>query len=142
MPPAVPLVYCCALIAAITVFCGAGPSLAVSRMAPGPALALVSPRASSGRAGMLRNLLVILQVAVCFVLLSGAFLLLRGVVVLRRADPGFEVERTLSLKVRLPTDSAGTRDFDTHEFERIRRKLEGLPGVESVSCVRYLPLNS
>lgn len=140
IPPALPFAYCCALVVAITVACGAGPSLAVSRMAPGPALSLVSPRASSTGRGNLRNLLVILQITICFVLLSGAFLLLRGAMELRRVDPGFEVERTLSLNVRLPTEAAATRDFDTHAFERIRRTVERLPGVESVSCVRYLPL--
>ena len=140
IPPALPLIYCCALVVAITVACGAGPSLAVSRMTPGPALSLVSPRASSAGRASLRNLLVVVQISVCFVLLSGAFLLLRGVVELRRSDPGFEVERILWLNVRLPTESGGTRDSDTHAFERIRRTLDELPGVESVSCVRYLPL--
>jgi putative ABC transport system permease protein len=139
IPPSLPLVYCCALVVAITVACGAAPALAVSRLTPGPALALVTTNARR-RVGIGRNLLVILQVAVCFVLLSGAFLLLRGVLQLQRADPGFEVRQTLWLSVRLRADATGARESETRAFERLRLVVDALPGVASVSCVRYLPL--
>jgi predicted permease len=133
LPPSLPFVYCCALILAITVACGFLPSLAVSRMAPNSTLVSLSPRTSRTSKGVAQKLLVIVQVAICFVFLTGSFLLLRAVFDLRHIGPGFDVERTMALNVRLPANTSGT-------FGSLRETIRRVPGVEAVSCVRYLPL--
>ena len=139
MPPSLPVLYCLLVAVALTVACSAAPALTVSRVAPGPALATLGPRATPRRSG-LRRLLVVVQVAVCCVLMIGAFLLLRGFIRMQGVDPGFDVARTLWLDVRLPVSANGVRESEGQGFARIRSRLERVAGVESVSCLRYLPL--
>src|SRR4029077_8268282 len=96
--PSLPLVYCAALVFVVTVVCAIGPAFSVSRMAPGPAIIAGSSRSSGGRPRA-RHVLVIAQVAICFVLLSGASLLFHDLLRIRAIDPGFDTTHTMSVEV-------------------------------------------
>jgi putative ABC transport system permease protein len=87
-----------------------------------------------------RDLLVMLQVAVAFVLLIGAGLMIRSLVNLQRVDGGYETTGVLTARVDLNwtryTSAAQVRDFATGLFSRV----EGQPGVISMAVSSDFPL--
>src|SRR6266568_2938523 len=96
------------------------------------------PRLSKSR---LRNLLVIIQISVCFVLLIGAGLLVRGLQQAHATDPGFDLKHVLvvheDLRVR------GYDHVRAAEFYRsLRERLQTLPGVRAVSLAATVPLGN
>ncbi|MCI0487741.1 MAG: ABC transporter permease [Blastocatellia bacterium] len=88
----------------------------------------------------IRALLVIAEVALTFVLLVGAGLLVRTLMHLQSIDPGFEAENVLTVQMTLPeakfTSAQQVRGF----YRQITERIEALPGVESVGLVNILPL--
>jgi putative ABC transport system permease protein len=95
---------------------------------------------SAGRQ-RLRSALVVAQVAVSFVLLIGAGLMLRSLFKLREVNPGFDPERVLVMRVT-PNWSKYTtgqqyRDFSSRLIERTRT----VPGVLSAAMASTYPLN-
>jgi predicted permease len=98
-----------------------------------------SGRTPALRAGrLLRNGVVVAEVALSFVLLIGSGLMLRSFVALQSAEPGFEPDRLLTFVLNPPP----RQDLDLASFnEQIRQRLEALPGVQSVSAGSQLPLD-
>jgi len=100
--------------------------------------------ARTGTAGrsarVLRRLLVVTQVAVAFVLLVGAGLLLASFRQAAAVNPGFDPHGVLIASVRLPdaryTDDAARRLFARQALDRIR----ALPGVASAGATDAIPL--
>jgi putative ABC transport system permease protein len=89
-------------------------------------------RGSSGQQWA-RSALVVAEVALAMVLLTGAGLLLRSFDFLQRVDPGVRREQLLTFSVRLPKSDP---TFFPHATERIR----ALPGVRSAALVSQLPV--
>ncbi len=93
---------------------------------------------SSSRHG-LRSMLVVAEVALCFVLLVGAGLMLKSLVRLLSASPGFETRNLLTMQLSLPiskySDQARVAAFHTQLIER----LESVPGVLGAATVTVLP---
>lgn len=87
----------------------------------------------------LRNLLVVTQVALSVVLLIGAGLFLRSLRHAQAIDPSFDADRIVSVPLNINllryTRTQG-REFYRAAVERVR----AIPGVESVSVARNLPL--
>jgi len=99
-------------------------------------------RASAGpRRLRVRNVLIVAQVAISFVLLSGAGLMLRTLWKLSRVDPGFRTERVLTARLDLNftryREVAAQRDFHA----RLVEKLSAEPGVLSAALAGNFPLN-
>ena len=86
-----------------------------------------------------RNSLVVVQVAVCLVLVIGASLCVRSLLNARSIDPGFAVQNRLvvhfDLRILGYTD-AQDRAFYSQLVDRVR----ALPRVRSASVTNYLPL--
>jgi hypothetical protein len=84
--------------------------------------------------------MVIAQVALSLVLLSGAGLLIRSFTRLQNIDPGFRAENLLTARVQLPSaryhDPRRSAAFYTDTLARV----VALPGVESAAAVSFLPL--
>ena len=83
--------------------------------------------------------LVVGQVALSFVLMFGAGLLVQSFARLQSVDLGFNPERLLTLKVPLPTTS-----YDTHEkrsvfFRELDRRLSAAPGIDDSALMRSIP---
>jgi macrolide transport system ATP-binding/permease protein len=88
----------------------------------------------------LRNLLVVIQVAVSFTLLVCAGLLFRGVQRAQSADLGFEPKNVFVLSLDLA--SAGYNAQRAAMLnDQLNDRLAALPGVESVSFSRVLPFS-
>jgi predicted permease len=90
----------------------------------------------------LNDAFVVAQFALSLVLLIGAGLLLRSFSRLSALDTGFRSERVLVGRVSLPgreyQDAASVRGL----FDRLRERLEALPGVEAVGLSSIAPFSA
>jgi predicted permease len=79
-----------------------------------------------------RRLLVVLQVALTLLALSGADLLLRGLIRLQRSDIGFQPEQLLAVTV-----SPGNQGYDEararNYYRELLERISALPGVRSAA---------
>jgi predicted permease len=86
-----------------------------------------------------RNVLVIMQVAVCTLVLVGMGLCERSLYNLRHVDPGFSARNLIAMmvfpQIDNPTEAQGKEVQET-----VRGKVAALPGVESVSLALEVPL--
>jgi len=97
-------------------------------------------RTTGGRARQrLQRSLVVLQVGVSVVLLSGAGLLVRTLMKLEVVDTGVRAENVLSMEI--PMDRAGRTNAEQLDmYEQIRRKIAAIPGVKDVGLGNAVPL--
>ena len=87
-----------------------------------------------------RSGLVIVEIALAFVLLTGAGLLIRSLNKIGQVDPGFDSTNVLTF--RLPTSDKQYPDvdsLDTH-LRQISTRLQDLPGVTDVALTSALPM--
>ena len=96
----------------------------------------------SARRRRLQQALVVAQVAVTVVLLSGAGLLVRSMQSLAAVDPGLNPKNVLTMEV--PPDYTATSEFPRlgQRFEEMQRQLMTLPGVEVVGVGSNVPLRT
>jgi len=119
----------CALIAGLL------PALQLSVSRPGEALREVGPRTSGSRGSrLLHQGIVVAEIALAVVLLSGAGLLIRSFQRVQAANRGFDSSNVLLLQVDLPptyNNRAKVASFYTDALQRIR----SLPGVVAVGAI-------
>jgi predicted permease len=97
-------------------------------------------RSFSATRHRLRNLLVAGQTALALILLVGSGLMLRSFDALRSVDPGFEAEGALVFRLSLPPTTYETAQGAAAFHQQLMERISGLPGVESVGAVDYVPL--
>jgi predicted permease len=85
-----------------------------------------------------RNVLVIVQVAVCTLVLVGMGLCQRSLYNLRHVDIGFSARNLVAMMVFPNGEKSEAQQKEIQET--VRRKAAVLPGVESVSLARDVPL--
>jgi putative ABC transport system permease protein len=95
---------------------------------------------AGARGKRLRSLLVIGEVAVSFILLIGAGLLINSFMHLRNLDPGFRAENLLGLNVPLSETKYPDTPRRVAFFDEAVRRIQALPGVQSVAIAGNLPL--
>ncbi len=96
-------------------------------------------RTSTGQVrSRVRSALMVAEIALGFVLLVGAGLMLRTLVELHRVSPGFDPENVLTFELAPPGEAAVERTGFVTEFEA---RLAALPGVRSVGAISHLPLD-
>jgi predicted permease len=131
-----------ALAVALGVVVGAVPALHVAGVNLGVVMRDEGRTGTAGRgARYLRRGLVVAQVAIAFVLLIGAGLLLASFRQILSVNPGFTAEHVLTGRVspiasRYP-DNAALRSYASRALEHIRR----LPVVEAAGASSYLPFS-
>ena len=108
-------------------------------------LDLVSALQGSGRnaglrggRGIFRSAVVVLEVALCFVLLIGSGLMFRSFLELQRIDPGFDPRGLLTFQ--LLGGRGGPPDARHATANQIVDRLRAIPGVETVTASFPLPL--
>jgi predicted permease len=115
------------------------PAVAASSFQPADALREGGRTAGAGRrTGRLRDALVVAQIALAIVLLTGAGLLLRSFDRLLRVDPGVDVERILAGRIALP-GGRYTPPQRVQFYERLIDALTAAPGVEAAAVTSFLP---
>ncbi|MEY2563052.1 MAG: hypothetical protein QOH88_1245 [Verrucomicrobiota bacterium] len=96
---------------------------------------------SSGtRGNRIRSLLVISEVAVSFILLIGAGLLINSFFHLRKLDPGYRADHLLTMKVALPETKYPDKERRAPFYAEVLRRVRALPGVQSAAVASNLPL--
>jgi predicted permease len=98
------------------------------------------PASSAPSRLKMRNLLIVAQVAISFVLLAGAGLMLRTLWKLRQIDPGFRSERVLTSRLDLNFTRYREREKQLDFHERLLARLATEPGVASVALAGRFPL--
>jgi len=88
-----------------------------------------------------RQGLVVAQVALSLVLLSGAGLMARSFTKLASVDLGFAPENLLTFQLSLPSSLYEEHDSVVAFHDALVHRLQALPGVQSVSAARDLPLS-
>ena len=126
--------------------------IAVATLATGlaPALYASSPNLSQMIGGEIviggtgrharRNALVIVQVAVCTLLLIGMGLCERNLYNLRHADLGFQARNLVAASVFPRAEGYDTETKGRQFYERVRQAAAAVPGIASVSLASDLPL--
>jgi putative ABC transport system permease protein len=94
-----------------------------------------------GRSRM-RGLLVVAEVSLALVLLTGASLLLESTVHLLRTSPGFEPHGVLTFDIDLPDVRYGKPEQSINFYKDLLGRIRALPGVQSASGVLPLPMSS
>jgi len=118
---------------------GVIPALRAARPDVVEVLSSGSRTATLGRGHWLRSGLVIAEVALSFVLLTGSGLMFRSFLELRRIDPGYNPQGVLTffLSREWPLSRQQGRQALLHE---IQARLGVLPGVKSATAALSLPL--
>jgi putative ABC transport system permease protein len=103
-------------------------------------LATAGKRSTAGRGRQrLQRSLVVVQVAVSVILLTGAGLLVRTLMKLQVVDTGVGVENVLSMEVPMDGTGRSTADMLTM-YEQMQRKIAAVPGVIEVGLGSTVPL--
>ena len=96
--------------------------------------------AGGSKGNRIRNLLVIGEVAVSFILLIGAGLLINSFLHLRNLDPGFSADHLLTMRVDLSELKYPDGERRSAFFDEVLRRIRALPGVQSAAAAGNLPL--
>ena len=99
-----------------------------------------SARTVTGRNERLRSALVVSEIALTLVLLTGAGLLLKSFLRIQSVDPGFRPENVLTVTVDLPDSRYRTPAQMQGFHEAALAGLSSLPGVVSSGAVNWMPL--
>jgi predicted permease len=91
--------------------------------------------------GRLRNLLVITEVALGFVLLVGSGLLMRTFVRLLHVDTGFRAGHVLTFQITPPVPRYAEGEDRIRLLYQLTKNISALPGVESAGGVHRLPFD-
>jgi predicted permease len=144
-------------LVALSLICGvalgAVPALSATRGDLARALAEPGGRASGGRrSSRIMKGLVVVEIAVAFILLIGAGLLLRAFLFLENTPTGVVADRVLTLRMEtrglLPPQAARAQpagsetDAQTEYFRAIEQRVRQIPGVRTVGFVNLLPVQS
>ena len=90
----------------------------------------------------LRSLLVVTQIALAMMLLTGAALMLQSFLRLQGVNPGFDVNRVLTMQLNLPESRYTNQQQRTAFFLRLTERCRSLPGVQFASATSQVPLSS
>ena len=92
-----------------------------------------------GRHGF-RDLLVVCQIALALPLLVGGALMIRTLWNLQGVDPGFDPHNMLVMEFSLSPSAAASGPSIRNAYAELIRRLESLPGIDSVAADANLPM--
>ncbi|HXG64346.1 MAG TPA: ABC transporter permease, partial [Blastocatellia bacterium] len=100
-------------------------------------------RGSSGgvRGKRTRSVLVVAEVALALVLLTGAGLMIRSFLELQKVNPGFNPENLLTMRMTLPQSRYADGPQILAFYQQLTERVKALPGVQSVGAISNLPFS-
>jgi len=99
-------------------------------------------RSTTGRSrNRLRNSLVVAEVALALVLLTGAGLLIKSFVRLQNVYPGFNSKNVLTMEISLPALKYPDKNSQANFYTELERRVSTLPGVKFAGFTLILPLS-
>jgi putative ABC transport system permease protein len=141
-PDARVFIFTIALTVLTSLVFGLAPALQASRLNQSERL----KEGSRGNAGgahsnRLRAALMVAEIAMSFMLLVGAGLLIKSFLRLREVTPGFNADSVLTVRVAAPPgrfkEDAQRGEF----FRQVNERVQSLPQVQSVGMILSLPLS-
>ncbi len=117
---------------------GTAPAWLSTHAHPGEALRGMN-RSTDDRSSLPQRALIVVQVALSMVLLAGAFLMSRSLRNLEHQNIGIATENRYILAID-PKGVGYTLDRLPALYRQIEDRFSALPGMASVSLVRYIPL--
>lgn len=90
----------------------------------------------------IRQGLIVAEVALALILLSGAAIMHRGFARLMERAAGWDTDRVLTASLPIPETRLDTDEKRTEFFRRLEERLASLPGVEHAALATSLPLFS
>ncbi len=134
--------YVSALALVTGIFFGLVPALRASKVDLAESLKEGGRESRGSVHHRLGNSLVIAEIAIALILLVGAGLLLRSMLLLQRVDPGFSLEKILCMTIDLtPAKYPKPRDQSIY-FQQVIDRIRALPGIQSVAASACIPLGS
>jgi putative ABC transport system permease protein len=122
---------------------GLAPAFAATRVGPSDALKEGGRSSSASGHQRLRGALVVAEVGLALVLLTGAGLMIRSFWQLQRVNPGFRPDHVLTLEMELPTDSKYQKDEERPRvFQRFLQAVQAVPGVRVAALTSIVPLTT
>ena len=134
------LAFTAAVSLAAALVSGLMPAWNVFRFDPMTVLRGAGRSAGLGRSGVLRSLVVVAEVALCFVLLIGSGLMIRSFVELQRIDHGFDPKHLLTFRLLGGRAAVNTPEQRAAITQQIESALGAVPGVEAVTASFPFPL--
>ena len=128
------LAFTAALSITAGILFGLAPAIGLSRSSLRPEL-----NVRAGRQ-VLRNVQVAAEVALAFVLLAGAGLLIRSFHAIMAVDLGFRTEHLLSANFALPPSRYKTPEAHVQFLEDVLDRVRALPGVVSATATLGVPM--
>lgn len=119
------------------------PALAASAPQPTADLRAQGAGNSESRgAGRLRQVLVVLQMAVAMMLITAAILLTRSLGAILTEPPGLETRNILTARFSLPETTYPNDAARVALLDALRTRLQSLPGVVKVDFTQILPFSN
>lgn len=135
------LLFTVAAAAGAALVFGVLPAIQSSRVDLADALKERGSAGASAARRLIRNGVVVVEVALSLVLLIGAGLMARSFVELTNVSPGFEAEGVLTFTATPPQARYPEADDRARFNLELQRRIEGLPGVERASSAFPMPLS-
>jgi len=134
------MLFACAVSILTGVLAGVLPAIRAGRTDVNSALK-EGGRSDTGSVGLrTRRLLIVCEVALSLVLLTGAGVMIRSLVALRNVDAGFDPRNVLTMRVGLPETRYRTPAETTAFYDKALQRLRALPGVQEAAAIDNLPL--
>ena len=86
------------------------------------------------------SLFIVSEIALSFILLAGAGLLIKSFLHLREIDPGFNADNVLSMRLTLPPGKYKQGEPRAQIYKQLIDQVKATPGVKSAGAVLSLPL--
>ena len=96
--------------------------------------------AESGGRNRVGSLLIVSEIALSFVLLAGAGLLIKSFLNLREINPGFNADNVLVMRLALPWPKYKEAEPRVQVYKQVIDSVKAIPGVQSAGAVLSLPL--
>ncbi len=88
----------------------------------------------------LRSALVVTEVALAFLLLTGSGLLIRSFFQIQQVDPGFDSENVITARLPISEKRFSNPDQLNSYLHQVVSNIESLPGVRNVALTSALPM--
>ena len=120
---------------------GLAPALHAARTDLNATLKESSSRSGSGlRQNQVRSVLVVAEISLAMLLLTGAGLLIRSFAYLHNVDPGFDPHNVLTMDTALTGSRYDHTDAIWGMARQVLQRVDAVAGVEAAAASSYLPL--
>lgn len=134
------LLFACAITLASGLIAGLAPVITAGKLDLMTVLREGARLSGGGRQRQsLRNVLVVAEVALTFVLAFGSGLLVRSLMAAENSGPGFETRHALSFRLQLPSAAYRSPEAIADFYAGLLADLRALPGVAGASAVHCPP---